>query len=106
ADAAEIELAFDIRRFGDANPRLVFPGLRRHLFVEHLLAQHHAVVADINTRTGNQLLHFGVRFAAEAAQGDIRRPRHAYSFLSARLVARSTRPGISLRDWTTSSTNP
>jgi hypothetical protein len=98
ANALNIELTLDFRGLGDVNPRLLFARLCRKFFVEDLLAQHDAIIADVNARTGDQFFDFGVGLPAKAAQRDIRRARHAgYSFLSARLVARS-KPGISLRD--------
>ncbi len=107
ADALAVELALDLRRLGHAAAGLVFFRLRGQFLVEHALAQHHAIVADINPRPGDQLLDFRVGFPAEAAKGHVGGPGHAgYSFLSARLVVLSGNPGISLRDCTTSSTRP
>ena len=107
ADTMQIKLAFDLGRLGNINARLVLPGLGGQFFVEHLLAKDDAVIADINPRAGDELFDFGVGFAAKTAEGDISGPRHrVYSFLSAKLVARSASPGISLRDCTTSSTRP
>src|SRR5712664_2805818 len=106
ANALQTELALDVRRLRDVNARFLLPGLGRKLFIQHLFAQDHTIIADIDARTCDKLFDFGVGFAAKTAQRDIRRARHAvYSFLSARLVARSASPGISLRDRTTSSTN-
>ena len=98
-NAIHVELAFDLGRFGNVNARLVLPGLRGQFFVEDLLAKNDAVVADINAGAGDELFDLRVGFAAKTAEGDIGGPRHrVYSFLSAKLVARSTSPGISLRD--------
>src|SRR5712672_2580164 len=98
ADTLEIELALYFGRLSDVDARFLLPGLGRKLFVQHLFAQDNTIIADVNSRPCNQLFDFGMRFPAKTAQRDIGRARHAgYSFLSARLVARSN-PGISLRD--------
>jgi hypothetical protein len=76
ADALDIELALDFGRLGDVNPRLLLPCLGRKLFVQHLLAQDHTVIADVNTRTCDKLFDFGVGFAAKTAQCDIGGPCH------------------------------
>src|ERR1041385_5598425 len=107
ADTTEIKLPLDFRGFGHPATRLVFACLPAQFLVQHLFAQYNAIVADINARARNQFFDFSVRLPEEAAHRDILWPSHiSYSFLSARLVARSARPGISLRDWTTSSTSP
>ncbi len=106
ADALQIELPFDFGGLGNADPRFVFARLREFL-IKHLLAEDDAIVADINTGAGDELFNFGVRLAAKTAQRDVGRAGHSgYSGLSTKLVARSTNPGISFRDWTTSSTRP
>ena len=107
ADAGQVKLALDLGRLGDVDARLLLLGLRGEFLVEDLLAENDAVVADVNARPGNELLDFGVGLAAETAEREVGRAGHGgYSFLSARLVACSARPGISLRDCTTSSTRP
>src|SRR5439155_25299918 len=107
ADAIEVELALNFGGFGDAQAGFTSSGLSSKFLVQHLLAKRHATVADINAGAGDEFFDLRVGFAAKTAQRDVRRPRHrVYSFLSAKLVARSARPGISLRDCTTSSTNP
>ncbi len=107
ADAGEVKLALDLGGLGDADARLLLLGLRGELFVEDLLAEDDAIVADVNARPGDELFDFGVGLAAKAAERQVGGAGHrGYSFLSARLVARSARPGISLRDCTTSSTRP
>jgi len=106
ADALPVQLAFDLGGLGDIEFGPVLFRERGQFLVEHALAQDHAIVTDINARAGDQLFDFRVRFSAEAAQRDIRRPGHGiYSFLSAKLVA-PAKPGICLRDCTTSSTRP
>src|SRR5262245_43227638 len=99
-DALKIELPFYLRGFGNVDAGFVLPILAGQLFVEHLLAQYDAVITNVNAWAGDQLLDLRVGFAAKTAEGDIGRPGHSvYSFLSAKLVAFSTSPGISLRDW-------
>src|SRR4051812_29102530 len=118
ANAIFIQLTLDLGRFGNANPRLVLPRLRRKFLIEDVLAKYHAIVADVNAGTGNKFLHFRVGFPAEAAKCDVGwtgqrnfrfliydfrfKSNARHSFLSAKLVACSTRLGISLRDCTTS----
>src|SRR5262245_42191073 len=105
--AAEIQLPFDFTGFGNVASRFMTAAVRCQFFVKHPLTNQNTIVANIYARPGDKLFYFGVRFAAKTAERDICRPRHAaYSFLSARLVARSASPGISFRDCTTSSTNP
>jgi hypothetical protein len=107
ADAGEVKLTLEFRGLGDAGALLGFPGRCGKLLVEDLLAENDAVIADVNARSGNELLDLGVGLAAKAAQRQAGWAGHrSYSFLSARLVARSARLGISLRDCTTSSTKP
>ena len=107
SDAVKVKLASDFRRLGHADAWLALLDLGRQFLVQHLFAEDDAVIADVHARAGDQLLDLGVRFAAETAERDRGGPRHRdYSFLSAKLVARSTNPGICLRDCTTSSTNP
>ena len=104
ADAGNVQLPFDLRRLGDAHPRLLLLGLGGKLLVEDLLAQDDAIVADENSRPLNELFDFGVGLSAKAAEGDVGWPGHLhYAFLSATTLSR---PGISLRDCTTSSTRP
>src|SRR5207244_4450609 len=106
-DAMQIKLALYFRRLGNRHARFVLSQLRCQFLIQDLLAKHDTVVADIDARTGDEFLDLRVRLAAKTAQRDIRRPRHrVYSFLSAKLVAFSASPGISLRDCTTSSTSP
>src|SRR5689334_18168882 len=104
----QVKLVFDLSRFRDIDFGLLLAGLRSQFLIEDLLAQDDAIVADKNAGTGDELFDLGVGLTAEAAQGYIGGSSHLtnYSFLSAKLVACSTRPGISLRDCTTSSTRP
>ena len=107
AYALEVNLPFNLSRLGNADPRLMFLGLGSQFFVEDLFAQNNTIVADIDAWAGDEFFDFGMRLPAKTAQGDISGSRHrVYSFLSAKLVARSTNPGISFLDWTTSSTKP
>jgi len=106
-DALQIEQALDLGRFGDMHPAPVFPPLRGQFLIKDLFAENNAIIADIDAGTGDQFFDFGMGFTAKAAEGDIGGSGHlGYSGLSAKLVARSSRPGISLRDCTTSSTKP
>jgi hypothetical protein len=71
ANAIFIELPFYFRRFGDRHARFLLLGLRGEFLVQDVLAQHDAIVADVNAGTGNEFLHFRVRFPAEAAKRDV-----------------------------------
>jgi hypothetical protein len=74
--AMQVELAFNFRRFGDAQLRFLFPRLGGEFLIKHLLAQDNAVVANVYPGTGDEFLNFGVRLAAKTAQRNIGRPRH------------------------------
>src|SRR2546430_9716610 len=51
-----------------------------------------SIVANVNARAGDEFFDLSVGFPTKAAESDVCGPGHrAYSFLSARLVARSTR---------------
>ncbi len=76
ADAAKIQLPANLRRFGHVQPGLLLFGLRCQFLIEHLLAENDAVVADKNSRTGDQLFDFGMGLAAKTAQRDIGRSGH------------------------------
>src|SRR5439155_3581928 len=65
ANAVQIKLASDFSGLGDADSRFVFLKLRGQFLVQNLFAQDDAVVAYVNSGTGDQLLDFGMRFAAK-----------------------------------------
>src|SRR5437667_12049989 len=105
ADAIQVKLAFDIGGLGNFKLKNTLARFVAQFFVEDVFADDDATVADVNTRPLNELFDFGVRLAAETAEGELRGSSHV---VLCYLVTSdfSTRPGISLRDWTTSSTSP
>ena len=60
SDALQVELALDLRRFGNAGARFMLACLRGQFFIEDLLAENNAIIADVNARPGDQLFDFGV----------------------------------------------
>jgi hypothetical protein len=76
ADAIKVKMPFDGRGFGNGEPGLAFLILDLKFAVEDVFAKDDAVVADENARPGNELAHFRLRFAAEAAQRDVGRTGH------------------------------
>ena len=71
ADAMQIKLGFDLGRLEDRELRLLLLLGQMQFAVEDVFAKDDAVVADINSRPGDELLHFGMRFTAEAAHRDV-----------------------------------
>ena len=80
ADAKFIELALDLRWFWNREARFLLLGLCGEFLVEDVLAQDDAIIADINAGAGYELFYFRVRFAAEAAERDIRWASHSKIF--------------------------
>ena len=76
ANAMEIEVTFDLGRLRYLLDRGGFFRFGGEFLIEHVFAQHNAVVANVNAGTGDQLFDFGVRFAAKAAKGEISRASH------------------------------
>ena len=68
ADAMQIELTLDFRRFRNMKFRRLLSAFGAQFLVENIFADDDTVVADVNTRPLNELLHLGVRLAAETAQ--------------------------------------
>src|SRR6266487_385560 len=76
ADAMAVQVLFDFCGLGHLMSRRRFLRFVMEFFVEDTFAQQHAMVANINARTGDQLFDFRMGFAAEAAKSDVRRTRH------------------------------
>ena len=74
SNTIQVELTFDFRRPGHGELWLMFAALKLEFAVEDVLAEDDAVVANVNTRSGDELFDFGVRLAAEAAHGDVGGP--------------------------------
>ena len=55
ADARQVQPALNLGRFRGVSARFRLLGLRREILVQNLFAQEDAVVADINSRPGNEL---------------------------------------------------
>jgi hypothetical protein len=73
ADAIKVQVPFDGRGFGDGELGLALLILELKFAVEDVFAKNDAIVADVNARPGNELAHFRLRFAAEAARRDVGR---------------------------------
>jgi hypothetical protein len=73
ADAIKVQVPFDNRGFGDSELGLTLLILDLKFTVKDVFAKDDAVVADVNARPGNELAHFRLRFAAEAAHRDVGR---------------------------------
>jgi len=59
-DTAKVKLPLDLGRLWDADLWLLLLALGSQLFVQDLLAKDDAIVADVNARPGDQLLHLGM----------------------------------------------
>ena len=66
-----VERAADLRRLRHANGRGLPARVLVQLLVEDAFADIDAAVADVNAGAGDELAHFRVAFAAEAAHGEI-----------------------------------
>src|SRR5215208_617408 len=63
-------------RLRHPNIRRLTPGVFVELFVENAFANVYAAVANVNTRTCDELAHLSVTFATEGAHGEVRSARH------------------------------
>ncbi len=72
-DAMLVQVFLDLLRLGNLLRRrpLLLGGFRAQLLVQNILAQDDAVITDIHTRAGDELLDFGVGFAAKTAECDV-----------------------------------
>jgi hypothetical protein len=79
ADAMQIEVPFDLRRLRHLvhHLRRLLLRLGEQFLVEHVFAEHDAVVANVNARPGDQLFDLSVGFSAETTKGDVGRAGHA-----------------------------
>ena len=76
-DTMLVQLGLDLGGLLDGQlRRLALGGFLSQLLVEHLFEGFDAFVAYVHPRAGHQLADFGMRFAAEAAQGEIARAGH------------------------------
>ena len=76
ADTVQVELPPDFGRLGNGDADTMFSRVRGLFLVEDVFAKNDAVVANVNARAGDELFDFRVRFAAEAAHGDVGRASH------------------------------
>src|SRR6059058_2065165 len=74
-----IESFPNLCRLRHTDVRRLTPGVFVELFVENAFANVDAAVANVNTRTCNELAHFRVAFATEGAHGEVRSARHMLS---------------------------
>ena len=76
ADTKKLQLPLDFGGFGNFEFDRIAPVLGAQFFIEDILADDNAVVADIHPGTLNKLSDFCVRFAAETAKGQLGGARH------------------------------
>ena len=100
ADDVVVEVAEDVAgaghgEFGERGEALLF-----EFFIEDVLADDDAGIADVNARSSDQLFDFRVAFTTEGAHCDVRGAGHR------RLIQRPEITGNSLRLSRTLSTNP
>jgi hypothetical protein len=72
----QVKLALDLDGFENVELRLLLLLCEVEFAIKDVFAKDDAVVADINSRPGDELLYFRVRFAAEAAHRDVSGSSH------------------------------
>src|ERR1700730_11111774 len=110
-----IKLPSDFRRLRHAESCRLPTGILVEFLIKDALADVNTIIANIDTRSGNEFAHLRMAFATERAHGEIGSPSHLTSATEFHelqedttlpLVCGSRSARISLRDFTTSSTNP
>ena len=107
SDAVLVQLGLDLGGLFDGQLwRFSLGGFLGQFLVEHLFEGIDAFVAYVHAWAGHQLADFGMRFAAEAAQGEITRAGHGKAGYFSSTEDLSGSVVTSLREDTTSSTKP